>query len=133
MDRFLSMLWIPIAAFILAASCNNLKRGEIAKISYDCTGCFGSSKSTITFFKNNKGLHARLKEDDKDKIVPVSDSVLKDVNAVITSIRSLKRLNGCTNTVHYTVYTTSEIIDIEDRGCQQTGFENLLKIFEDAN
>jgi hypothetical protein len=115
------LLWLPIS------SCNSLKKGEMAKITCEYHGCFGSGKSTIIIFQKGKALFANLNSEDDNKTVKIEASDLNKFRAIISNLEELKTSGGCTSSKKYIVHTNSKNFVRKDEGCQQTGFELFEK------
>jgi hypothetical protein len=130
MIRLSSTIWFAIFLCIVPLACNNLKAGEIAKIDYTHSGCFGSYKNKLSFFQINGNLFARLDAASKSKTIGINDSELKQLHTVIQNVKNLKRSGGCTSSIRYVISDDSGTIIREDEGCQETGFDELQrKIF----
>ena len=118
---------------MVALSCNNLKAGEIAKIDYRYSGCFGSFRNKISFFQSNGNLFVILDAPSGSKTIGITYSELKQLQTVIQNVKNLKKRGGCTSSIRYIISDGSGTIIREDEGCQKTGFDELhRKIFGDS-
>ena len=137
MDRLHFKLLISFFLWWTLPSCNNiavLGEDEIAKIRYESFGCFGETKTTLTFGRKNGLTTVKVQTDGSNSVTRVAEIQPETLNSVIAAVRNLKKGGGCTSSIKYTVQTKSEGFVREDEGCQDTGFSNLLQeIFENAN
>ena len=131
--KFMRFFYLVILADLffscLALSCNKLTPSEIVKVQYEHRGCFGSTKTTISFFTQDSLVFAGLHEGQTYKMTPVTETHMNTLSKFIFLVKSLKKENGCTSSIKYLIYTRSEIIESIDDGCQDTGFEELRDIF----
>jgi hypothetical protein len=130
---------ILIAVFFwwASSSCNNvvaLEKDEIAKISYESYGCFGGTKSTITFIRRDGVTFAKIQAAGNNDVTRVTQVQAEKLDSVIAAVRRLKKGSGCTSSIKYEIQTKSEAFVRQDEGCQDTGFSDLLsEIFEKHN
>ena len=115
-----------IALFVCGVfSCTD-KPNQIAKVNYDFSGCFGGGKSTLTIFKTDTNLMAKLEEYDTTILkAKLTTMQLDTFKMFVRDLKSLREENGCTTVSHYTVFYQNEVIRKTDGGCDWNGFDKL--------
>lgn len=109
----------------LLFSCTD-KPKQIATVSYDLAGCFGAEKNTLTIFRSETGLMAKLEGNDKSILrAKLTTMQLDTFELFVRDLKSLPEDIGCTTVSHYTVSYLNEVIRKTDGGCHWNGFNKL--------
>jgi hypothetical protein len=115
-----------IVLFLCGLSYCLYKPSQIAKVNCDFTGCFGGGEISLTIFKNDTNLIARLEGYDKTILnAKISIKQLDTFKMFVLDLKNLNEKNLCTTVSHYTVYYQREVIRKTDSGGWE-GFEKLI-------
>jgi hypothetical protein len=119
---------VVIFLSIWSASCNSGNKKDIAHLSYTSHGCFGTQRTRIDYYSDLSGMFARVHFGDKrDSTIVISELQLKQLRKFVSGLRVLKEQDGCTLSIEYAVSIEGESIRRTDNGCQEIGFDNLIK------
>ncbi len=101
---------------------------QIAKLEYEFSGCFGSSKSTFTIYQKDSITVAKIVTDNKPPLESVLDQQkIERFNQFIKELKALKEEGGCTTVEYYKMQLKNEFIKKTDGGCDWEGFYHLQK------
>jgi len=112
------------------SSCDQLfgNKQQIAKLTYQISGCFSSSKSTLTIYQQDSLTIAKIITDEHPPIeVVLTQNKMVKFNKFILELKELNDECCCTTVEYYTLQRKNELIKRTDGGCDWEGFSHLKK------
>ena len=115
--------------FITAGSCNApAQQQKIAVITFEAEGCFGSTTSVISIFKEGKYTIASLQgKTQVDKKTVLRDSAMLYVRDFVAGLVAASDTDLCTTIQSCSILTPGESIIREHISCSWEGFAILEK------